>query len=247
MTIYDRIKELAKRRRISIRELEATLKFSNGTVSKWKKDAPEKKLDQVAGFFNTTTAYLRGHDDTNRLMALLQNNKATESKSDEIDPTTARKINNEFGKVIRDQHVIPPYMALVADEVSTFPIIGTIQAGPNGIAYQDFQGSLSTTNVGLTHGKKYFYLKVSGDSMTGDGIHDGDFALIEQQDYIDDPDAIYAVIYDGESGTLKRVTKTDTAIVLTPSNPAVKPIIIPASECDEFFIVGKLRQVTKMF
>lgn len=62
MTIYSRIKELANERNISIRELESTLKFSNGTISKWKDTANSIKLDQVASFFNVSTDYLLGRN-----------------------------------------------------------------------------------------------------------------------------------------------------------------------------------------
>lgn len=58
MTIYQRIQELAKRRKISIRELESTLNYSNGTLNKWKNSAPSDKLSEVAEFLGTTPNYL---------------------------------------------------------------------------------------------------------------------------------------------------------------------------------------------
>lgn len=60
MSIYQRIKELANQKNISIRELEHTLKFSNGTVSKWNDSANLEKLQSVADFFNVSTDYLLG-------------------------------------------------------------------------------------------------------------------------------------------------------------------------------------------
>lgn len=58
MTIYQRIQELAKQKRISIRELESTLHYSNGTLNKWKNSAPSDKLSEVAEFLGTTPNYL---------------------------------------------------------------------------------------------------------------------------------------------------------------------------------------------
>ena len=60
MSIYQRIKELAIEKKISIRELEKTLKFSNGAINKWEEKAPSDKLEKVANYFNVSTDYLLG-------------------------------------------------------------------------------------------------------------------------------------------------------------------------------------------
>lgn len=61
MTIYDRIKELASARHISIAELERHLKFSNGSLYKWSKTSPSiDKVNEVANYFNVSTDYLLG-------------------------------------------------------------------------------------------------------------------------------------------------------------------------------------------
>lgn len=60
MTIYARIKDLADLRKMSIRELENILGFSNGTIRTWKKNAKSSNLEKVANFFNVSTDYLLG-------------------------------------------------------------------------------------------------------------------------------------------------------------------------------------------
>lgn len=62
MTIYQRIKDLTNSRKLSIRELEKRLNFSNGTVNKWKTKAPSEKLEQVADYFDVSVDYLLGRD-----------------------------------------------------------------------------------------------------------------------------------------------------------------------------------------
>ena len=57
MTIYERIKELARVKKISIRELEKQLNFSNGAINKWSSKAPSDKLEKVANYFNVSTDY----------------------------------------------------------------------------------------------------------------------------------------------------------------------------------------------
>ncbi|MGN5466611.1 helix-turn-helix domain-containing protein [Lactiplantibacillus plantarum] len=61
MNTYSRIKELADAHKISISELERTLKLSNGSVSKWAKSMPNSKyLTKVADYFDVSTDYLLG-------------------------------------------------------------------------------------------------------------------------------------------------------------------------------------------
>lgn len=67
MTIYQRIKELANNKNISIRELEKQLNFSNGAVNKWNSKAPSDKLEKVANYFNVSTDYLLGRTDNRNL------------------------------------------------------------------------------------------------------------------------------------------------------------------------------------
>lgn len=68
-----------------------------------------------------------------------------------------------------------------------------------------------------------FALKVQGDSMIGDGIHDGDYVICKKaQDAADGK--IVAAIVDSDSATVKRFFKESNGIRLEPSNPAYKPI-----------------------
>lgn len=60
MSIYQRIKDLANEKNISIRELEKQLGFSNGAVNKWEIKAPSDKLEAVADYFGVTVDYLLG-------------------------------------------------------------------------------------------------------------------------------------------------------------------------------------------
>lgn len=92
MTIYQRIQELAKRRKISIRELEKQLGFSNGTLNKWKDSAPSDKLATVAQYLNTSVQYLViGHVDPDGQMELPIDYRGAKPKRhvEITDPTVA--------------------------------------------------------------------------------------------------------------------------------------------------------------
>ncbi|WP_258115613.1 helix-turn-helix domain-containing protein [Levilactobacillus yiduensis] len=50
MTTYQYIQQAAKERNTSIRQIEIALGFSNGTLRKWKNNAPTDKLTRVATY-----------------------------------------------------------------------------------------------------------------------------------------------------------------------------------------------------
>ena len=96
MNPYELIKDLAKEKGISIRELEISLGFSNGYFSKWKKVSPNSEgLQKVANYFDVSVDYLLGRTD-NKYM-----NKNQEADDDILE----RALNSAMsydGKGISD-------------------------------------------------------------------------------------------------------------------------------------------------
>lgn len=63
MGLYDKIKVLANKQKISIRALEETLGYGNGTIRRWDKQTPGvDKLSRVADYFEVSVDYLLGRD-----------------------------------------------------------------------------------------------------------------------------------------------------------------------------------------
>ena len=61
MGLRDVIKDLAVKKKISVAELERTLGFGNGSISKWNKQSPSvDKLNKVADYFDVSVDYLLG-------------------------------------------------------------------------------------------------------------------------------------------------------------------------------------------
>lgn len=106
------------------------------------------------------------------------------------------------------------------------PLLGTIRGGDPMWMEQDVEGYLGV-DASILRGEG-FALRVSGDSMSGDRIQDGDIVIVRRQDYID-PGDIAVVSIDGEEATIKRVRFVDGKAILVPSNPAYEPIIVDAS------------------
>ena len=119
------------------------------------------------------------------------------------------------------------------------PIVGSVQCGPGGLAYQDLQGA-EMADVG--NPAEYFYLRAIGDSMEPK-ICAGDLVLIHQQEEVENGD-LAVVIIDGEEGMLKKFTRENGAVILQSFNPAYPPRVIIGDAQKSIRIVGKaVRQV----
>lgn len=116
------------------------------------------------------------------------------------------------------------------------PIIGTIRAGYNGLAYEELDGYRSAD---VANAKEFIYLKVKGDSMEPQ-IQDGCLALIHLTDKDIVNGKVYACIINGNEGTLKRVFEQgDNSFMLAPFNSTYQPEIVTA---DNLIIVGRLKE-----
>ena len=89
---------------------------------------------------------------------------------------------------------------------------------------------------------EHFVLRVRGDSMIDDGVHDGDLVVVQQARSAADGEMVVAMV--AEEVTLKRIYREGASRVrLQPANPALAPILIPAREVEvQGVVVGLLRR-----
>ena len=118
----------------------------------------------------------------------------------------------------------------------SLPIVGTVRAGHLSPAIEDIQGYFSVDSPAV-RGGGCFFLRVSGDSMIGAGILDGDLALIRPQPTAVNRETVVAMV-EGEA-TLKWFFKEPDHIRLQPANPAMAPIIVRPEDGD-VMIIGKV-------
>lgn len=118
----------------------------------------------------------------------------------------------------------------------SLPIVGTVKAGHLSPAIEDIQGYFSVDHSAIK-GRDCFFLRVSGDSMIGAGIFDGDLALVRPQPVAVNKDTVVAMV-DGEA-TLKWFYKEQDHVRLQPANPNMKAIIVRPDDGD-VTIIGKV-------
>lgn len=68
MTVFDRVKKLSDKQKISIVELEEKLGFGRNSLYSWKKKTPNgDSLNKVADYFNVSVDYLLGREEKTSL------------------------------------------------------------------------------------------------------------------------------------------------------------------------------------
>ncbi len=119
------------------------------------------------------------------------------------------------------------------------PIAGLITAGYPIEAIED-RTEMLTVPRELARRPDCFVLKVKGDSMVESLIDDGDYVVMQKQDYASDGDIVVALLDDG-SATLKEYHKEKNYIRLQPRNQNYKPIKVK-NVVIQGKVVGIIRQ-----
>jgi DNA polymerase V len=101
---------------------------------------------------------------------------------------------------------------------------------------------LDINDLVVKHPASTFFVRVSGDSMTGAGIFPGDVLIVDRSLSPRDGSVVVAAVY-GEM-VVKRIKAQGTAHMLISENSAYEPIIVSGN--DDCFIwgvvVGSVRQ-----
>lgn len=103
------------------------------------------------------------------------------------------------------------------------PLMGYIAAGSPIEPYTDPNATYSVSPQMISGKKRAYVLQVKGNSMVDDGILDGDFVIIEEQEEVFNGDIVVALLDNGLA-TLKRFFKEATRIRLEPANAQMQPI-----------------------
>lgn len=142
------------------------------------------------------------------------------------DPTKPRAMTLAEGRV---------------DAVSV-PLVGRIAAGAPVLATEHVEDYVSVPRGFATDGAAHFALTVTGDSMIGAGILDGDVVVVRSQDSADDGDVVAALLPGPaeEEATVKRLGHDGPRVMLIPENPSLEPF-----EMADGRILGKVVAVLR--
>jgi repressor LexA len=87
----------------------------------------------------------------------------------------------------------------------------------------------------------HYVLRVVGDSMIEEGIHDGDFVVVQSREKAEAGEMVVALV--GSEATLKRFYPEGKEVRLQPANHTMKPILVPANDVRvQGIVVGLMRR-----
>ena len=124
------------------------------------------------------------------------------------------------------------------------PVLGFIAAGQPIMTYTDPDFSVNIPPTMISGKKRAYVLQVKGDSMIEDGILDGDYVIIEEQNTAIDGDIVVALLDNGLA-TLKRFYKEPNRVRLEPANASMEPIYV--NDPDSLKIQGHCVGVIRRF
>jgi len=187
---------------------------------------------QVKNGYPPTQAEIREHFGFGSLNAVRSHLVLIEKKG---------YIRLDFGKARGIQLASSPAPA-IPQRKNSIPLLGSIAAGVPIWAEQNFEDHLPIPPA-LFGGGELFALHVIGESMTGAGIRNGDIAIIQRRDRVENGE-IAAVLIDQEA-TLKRVYLSSESLVLKSENPGFDDIKYDAGKRHLVLTLGRYQGIIR--
>ena len=125
-------------------------------------------------------------------------------------------------------------------EGAAIPLLGVVAAG-RPIEAIETREEIDVPSALLGKGGERYALRVRGDSMIEDGIHDGDVVVVRRARRAENGETVVAIV-DGDA-TLKRYYRTGPRVELRPANATLTPLRVAASRVEiRGVLVGLLRR-----
>ncbi len=102
------------------------------------------------------------------------------------------------------------------------PVVGNVAAGFPSPAEEELRDVLVLEDYLMTKPGTSYILKVTGDSMIGEGIREGDLVIVDREREPKSGDVVVADV-DGE-WTMKYFTRKGETVILEAANPKYPPI-----------------------
>jgi len=141
----------------------------------------------------------------------------------------------------RAMELLAPARRPRGERAATLPFLGRIAAGRPIEVLPDRESLAVPAWLVAGRGQEHFVLRVAGESMIEEGIHDGDWVVVERRDRADAGEMVVALV--GQEVTLKRFFPEGERVRLQPANPTMAPLFAPASDVAvQGIVVGLLRR-----
>jgi repressor LexA len=123
-----------------------------------------------------------------------------------------------------------------SDDLAEIPIVGRVAAGQPILAVENVTDTVKIDRVLVGGHREVFGLRIVGESMIEDGIHDGDYVFVKKAPTARAGDIVVAMI-EGEA-TVKRYFPEGDRIRFQPANHNMSPIIVRKADFKTVDIIG---------
>lgn len=130
----------------------------------------------------------------------------------------------------------------IAGGTQPVPFYGRVAAGEPALLPEFVDGHI-TMDRRFLPGEDVFFMKITGESMVGRGVNDGDYILVHRSGKAKDGSMITARL--GNEATVKTLRQRNGSTVLEPANPADREIEVGPN--DDFAILGVVCGVFRPF
>ena len=121
-------------------------------------------------------------------------------------------------------------------EVIDVPVLGRVAAGVPLLAVENVEDTVRVDRFFIGQTREVFALRVKGDSMIEDGIHNGDYIFVRKQLHASRGDTVVAMI-EGEA-TVKRYYPEGEHIRFQPANATMEPIVVRKRDWKSVNLLG---------
>jgi repressor LexA len=188
-----------------------------------------KKQKQILDFISQYIQ-MNGYSPTLQEIADSMNLSSLATVHEHLQALERKGIIRKFEGAVRGIEVVDASINANLNAVE-LPLIGFIAAGE---PIEAIENPLSTVMVSpdmVSKSKRCFVLQVKGDSMIGEGIMDGDFVVLKQQETAENGQIVVALIDNGFATLKSFYREKNGKIRLQPANEKMQPIIVEADNC----------------
>lgn len=139
----------------------------------------------------------------------------------------------------------PDMAHMELDAAFKLPIRGTVAAGAPIDTYETNDERYTVPAEMVRDAENTFVLRVRGDSMIEDGIHEGDMIVVERTPTPRAGQVVVALV-NGYETTVKRFFPEGSTIRLQPANSNMEPIMVMAKDVQiQGVVVGLVRHYNR--
>lgn len=242
--IGETIRELREQKGIGLNKLARMVGISGPYLSQIesgvRKNPSYDVLNKIAGALEVPLATLI-QDDTDKFVM------EEASKYETLDQLTKDKISMKLIEhITKPDNNIDTSSIRKLEEVRMIPKVGKVAAGVPILAEENIEGYMPIDTFFLDQNKKYYLLKINGDSMNVE-FENGTWVLVEKTSCLESGQ-LGVVLIDGGEATVKKVVMNSNMITLIPmsTNTIHQPTMYNI-EKDDVRIQGRVIMALKTY